>query len=123
MFPVTATEGTWYQLICPAFVLGSLSMAYIARLMRTNLAENLRADYVRTAKAKGLTPSRTVGVHTLRNSLIPVITYIGSRHRVADGRGHRHREDLQHQRRRQLLVPQHPAEGRQAVVGAVVVWC
>ena len=62
----------------PAFVLGSLSIAYVARLTRTNLAENLRADYVRTAKAKGLTPFRTVSVHTLRNSLIPVVTYIGA---------------------------------------------
>ena len=76
-FPVTATQGTTYQLIMPAFVLASASLAYIARLMRANLAENLRADYVRTAKAKGLTNARTVGVHTLRNSLIPVITYIG----------------------------------------------
>jgi oligopeptide transport system permease protein len=76
-FPVTATQGTFYQLIMPAFVLASASLAYIARLMRANLSENLRADYVRTAKAKGLTNRRTVGVHTLRNSLIPVITYIG----------------------------------------------
>jgi oligopeptide transport system permease protein len=76
-FPVTATQGTFYQLIMPAFVLASASLAYIARLMRANLSENLRADYVRTAKAKGLTNTRTVGVHTLRNSLIPVITYIG----------------------------------------------
>jgi oligopeptide transport system permease protein len=76
-FPVTASGATFYQLIMPAFVLGSVSVAYIARLTRTNLAENLRADYVRTAKAKGLTPARTVSVHTLRNSLIPVITYIG----------------------------------------------
>jgi oligopeptide transport system permease protein len=76
-FPVTATQGTWYQLIMPAFVLASASVAYIARLMRANLTENLRADYVRTAKAKGLTQARTVGVHTLRNSLIPVVTYIG----------------------------------------------
>ena len=75
--PVTATQGTFYQLIMPAFVLASASLAYIARLMRANLSENLRADYVRTAKAKGLTNRRTVGVHTLRNSLIPVITYIG----------------------------------------------
>ena len=77
IFPVTATQGTWYQLIMPAFVLASASVAYIARLMRANLAENLRADYVRTAKAKGLTNARTVGVHTLRNSLIPVVTFIG----------------------------------------------
>jgi len=76
-FPVTSTQGTTYQLIMPAFVLASASLAYIARLMRANLAENLRADYVRTAKAKGLTNARTVGVHTLRNSLIPVITFIG----------------------------------------------
>jgi oligopeptide transport system permease protein len=76
-FPVTSTQGTFYQLIMPAFVLASISIAYVARLMRTNLVENLRADYVRTARAKGLSQSRTVGVHTLRNSLIPVITYIG----------------------------------------------
>jgi oligopeptide transport system permease protein len=74
---VTATQGTTYQLIMPAFVLASVSVAYVARLMRANLSENLRADYVRTAKAKGLSNARTVGVHTLRNSLIPVITYIG----------------------------------------------
>ena len=76
-FPVTAHQGTFYELIMPAFVLASLSLAYVARLMRTNLVENLRADYVRTAKAKGLSNTRTVGVHTLRNSLIPVITFIG----------------------------------------------
>jgi oligopeptide transport system permease protein len=76
-FPVTATQGTTYQLIMPAFVLASASVAYIARLMRANLSENLRADYVRTAKAKGLSNRRTVGVHTLRNSLIAVVTFIG----------------------------------------------
>jgi oligopeptide transport system permease protein len=74
---VTATQGTWSQLIMPGFVLGSLSVAYVARLTRTNLVENLRADYVRTAKAKGLSTPRIIGLHTLRNSLIPVITFIG----------------------------------------------
>jgi oligopeptide transport system permease protein len=77
LFPVTATQGTWGQLVLPGLVLGALSVAYVARLMRATLIENLRSDYVRTAKAKGLTPARTVGVHTLRNSLIPVITFIG----------------------------------------------
>lgn len=77
IFPVTSTQGTWEQLLLPGLVLGALSVAYIARLTRTTLVENLRADYVRTAKAKGLTPARTVSVHTLRNSLIPVITFIG----------------------------------------------
>jgi len=58
-------------------VLGSVSLAYVARLTRASLVENLRADYVRTATAKGLKRGRVVGVHTLRNSLIPVVTYLG----------------------------------------------
>jgi oligopeptide transport system permease protein len=66
------------QLIVPGFVLGSLSLAYIARLARTSIAENRRADYVRTAIAKGLPMRRVVGIHLLRNSLIPVITYLGT---------------------------------------------
>ncbi|NYH80258.1 MULTISPECIES: ABC transporter permease [Actinopolyspora] len=66
------------QLIVPGLVLGSLSMAYIARLTRTAMFENKRADYIRTATAKGLTPRRVVSVHMLRNSLIPVITFIGT---------------------------------------------
>lgn len=77
-FPVTATQGTWQQLIMPGFVLAALEVAFVARLSRTSIVENLRADYVRTAKAKGLTRGRTVAVHTLRNSLIPVVTYIGA---------------------------------------------
>jgi len=77
VIPVTASQGTWGQLILPGFVLGSLSVAYVARLTRTNLVENLRADYVRTARAKGLGPVRVIGLHTLRNSLIPVVTFIG----------------------------------------------
>ncbi|GAA2114514.1 ABC transporter permease [Nocardioides bigeumensis] len=67
----------WLSLVLPGFVLGAFSLAAIARLTRTSLTENLRSDYVRTARAKGLTTTRIVGVHTLRNSLIPVITYIG----------------------------------------------
>ena len=58
-------------------VLGAFSLAAIARLTRTSLIENLRSDYVRTARAKGLTTRRTIGIHTLRNSLIPVVTFIG----------------------------------------------
>ena len=67
----------WLSLVLPGLVLASFSLAAIARLTRTSLIENLRSDYVRTARAKGLTTSRAVGIHTLRNSLIPVITYIG----------------------------------------------
>ncbi|MBR7743792.1 ABC transporter permease [Phycicoccus sp. BSK3Z-2] len=77
-FPVTVSgDATVYQLLLPAMVLGSLSIAYVARLTRTNLSENLRSDYVRTATAKGLTRSRTVGLHALRNSMIPVVTFVG----------------------------------------------
>lgn len=77
-FSVTARQGDWTSLILPGLVLGSLSVAYVARLTRTSLIENLRADYVRTAKAKGLSQGRAIGIHTLRNSLIPVVTYIGA---------------------------------------------
>jgi ABC-type dipeptide/oligopeptide/nickel transport system permease component len=52
-------------------VLGAFSLGFIARLTRTSLIETLRADYVRTARAKGLTAPRVVGIHALRNSLIP----------------------------------------------------
>lgn len=64
-------------LIVPALVLGSLSLATAVRLTRTSVTENLRADYVRTARAKGVKRGRIVGVHVLRNSLIPVITFLG----------------------------------------------
>lgn len=78
LFPVTVSaDATFYELMLPAMVLGSLSVAYVARLTRTNLAENLRADYVRTATAKGLARRRAVGLHALRNSLIPVVTFVG----------------------------------------------
>jgi oligopeptide transport system permease protein len=76
--PTASIDPTWGELLAPAFVLGSLSMAYVTRLMRTSIAENQRADYVRTAVAKGLTPNRVVGVHLLRNSAIPVITFLGT---------------------------------------------
>ncbi|MCA1736712.1 MAG: ABC transporter permease [Actinobacteria bacterium] len=75
--PVSGLGEGFKSYIMPAIVLGSLSLAYIARLTRTSLAENMRADYVRTATAKGLKRSRVVGVHALRNSMIPVITFLG----------------------------------------------
>jgi len=78
IFPVAGISDGWpYSYILPAIVLASLSLAYIARLTRTSLVENLRADYVRTATAKGLSRRRVVGVHALRNSLIPVVTFLG----------------------------------------------
>ncbi|WHT18731.1 ABC transporter permease [Crossiella sp. CA-258035] len=75
---VVSEDPTFAELLVPGFVLGSLSMAYVTRLTRTSIAENKRADYVRTAVAKGLPQSRVVGVHLLRNSVIPVITFLGT---------------------------------------------
>ncbi|MEV7357526.1 MULTISPECIES: ABC transporter permease [unclassified Kitasatospora] len=66
------------QLVLPAFVLGSLSLAYVARLTRTSIAENIKADYVRTAVAKGLPRRKVIGTHLLRNSMIPVVTFLGT---------------------------------------------
>ena len=62
----------------PAIVLGALSLAYVIRLTRQSVAENLRADYVRTARAKGLSSGAVTRRHVLRNSLIPVATFIGA---------------------------------------------
>jgi len=75
-FPIAGVR-EWKGYILPAFVLAALSLAYVARLTRTSLVENMRSDYIRTARAKGLKPTRIVGRHALRNSLIPVITYLG----------------------------------------------
>ncbi|HEX6338975.1 MAG TPA: ABC transporter permease [Jiangellaceae bacterium] len=67
----------WASLVIPGLVLGSVSLAAAARLTRTSILENTRSDYVRTARAKGLGSNRVIGVHTLRNSLIPVVTFLG----------------------------------------------
>jgi len=65
------------HLILPTIVLGTIPLAIIARMTRSSMLEVLGEDYVRTAKAKGLPPWRVVGLHALRNALIPVITIIG----------------------------------------------
>lgn len=75
--PVYKPDYPWASLIIPGIVLGAISLATTARLTRTSLMENLGADYVRTAKAKGLTARRVIVVHALRNSLIPVVTSLG----------------------------------------------
>ena len=65
------------HLILPAIVLGTIPLAVIARQTRSAMLEVLGEDYVRTAKAKGLGPGRVIGLHALRNAMIPVITVIG----------------------------------------------
>jgi oligopeptide transport system permease protein len=76
--PSVSTDARLDELIVPGLVLASVSLAYVTRLTRTSIAENSRADYVRTAKAKGLPRSRVIRKHLLRNSLIPVVTFIGT---------------------------------------------
>lgn len=75
--PVAGIRDGWINYVMPAFVLASVSLAYVSRLTRTSVVENLRTDYVRTAKAKGMAQRRVIGIHTLRNSMIPVLTYLG----------------------------------------------
>ncbi len=65
------------HLILPTIVLGTIPLATIARMTRSTMLEVLGEDYVRTARAKGLSPFRVVNVHALRNALIPVVTVIG----------------------------------------------
>jgi dipeptide transport system permease protein len=66
-----------HHLVLPSIVLGTVPLAVIARMTRSSMLEVLEEDYVRTARAKGLSPRRVIGVHALRNALIPVVTSIG----------------------------------------------
>ena len=65
------------HLILPSMVLGTIPLAVIARMTRSSMLEVMGDDYIRTARAKGVSPSRVVAVHALRNALIPVVTVIG----------------------------------------------
>jgi len=76
--PTVSGAAPWNELILPALVLGLVSLAYVIRLTRASISENMNADYVRTATAKGLSRGRVVVVHILRNSLIPVVTFLGA---------------------------------------------
>ncbi len=77
-FPVAGVKAGWpTAFILPATVLAIMGLAATARLTRTSLIENLNTDYVRTATAKGISRSRVVMNHALRNSLIPVVTFLG----------------------------------------------
>ena len=74
---VGAVKDALHHLLLPAIVLGTVPLAVIARMTRSAMLEVLGEDYVRTARAKGLPAWRVVGLHALRNALIPVITIIG----------------------------------------------
>ena len=78
ILPVTAgADPGFFDLLMPAMVLGSVSMAYIIRLSRSEISSNISEDYVRTARAKGMNNKSVMLRHVLRNSMIPVVTYLG----------------------------------------------
>ncbi|MDO4798605.1 MAG: ABC transporter permease [Coriobacteriales bacterium] len=74
--PHAEFEG-WVYYILPALTLAAVSTAYTARIMRSQLLEVLNQDYIRTARAKGLSRKAVIWRHALKNALIPVVTYIG----------------------------------------------
>lgn len=74
--PTVSGAANWNELILPAFVLATVSLAMIIRLTRGSVIETYGMDFVRTAFSKGLSKRRVVGVHVLRNSLIPVVTFL-----------------------------------------------
>ncbi|SFJ95789.1 ABC transporter permease [Cellulomonas sp. KH9] len=77
--PITAgRDPDVVSLLMPATVLAATSFAYVLRLTRTSVQESLSADFVRTARAKGLSRAQVTGRHVLRNSLIPVVTFLGA---------------------------------------------
>jgi len=76
LLPVAGWGSVWHMLV-PSLVLGLSTMAYLTRLMRSSMLEIVNSDYVRTAKAKGLPPTRIFSKHQLRNAILPVITVLG----------------------------------------------
>jgi peptide/nickel transport system permease protein len=76
LFP-TSGRGDWRHLVLPAMTLGAFAMASIARITRSAVLEVLRADFIRTARAKGLAEVVVVAKHTLKNAALPIITITG----------------------------------------------
>lgn len=76
LFPV-ARWGSFHQSILPALSLSALPTAFIARLLRASMIEVLHQDYIQTARSKGLSPTRILYKHVLRNALLPVASYLG----------------------------------------------
>ena len=68
---------TWKGYILPVIALGGYSVSYLARVMRSSLLEVMGQDYIRTARAKGLSETKVILRHAMRNALIPVITVLG----------------------------------------------
>lgn len=76
LLPITGLK-TWQSYILPSIALSGYSIAFISRLTRSKLVEVMKSDYIRTARAKGLNKNKIMIKHALRNTLIPVVTYLG----------------------------------------------
>ena len=76
IFPVARWE-SWAHTVLPALALASTPMAFIARLTRSSMLEVLSNDYIRTAKAKGLSRGVITVKHAMRNAMLPVVSYMG----------------------------------------------
>lgn len=76
-FSLAEVLSQWQGLVLPAVTLAIVTMAAYARYMRSSMIDNLEENYIRTARSKGLSESRVVFVHALRNSLFPIITLLG----------------------------------------------
>lgn len=74
---ISGSLDSWKSYVCPVIGLSFYSTCYIAKLTRTSMLDAINQDYIRTAKAKGLKTTKIILKHALRNSLIPVITYVG----------------------------------------------
>jgi oligopeptide transport system permease protein len=74
----TSGWGTWRHMLMPSLALGLMPLGYVTRIVRGTMLETIAQDYVRAARAKGLTRRRLVWGHVVRNSLIPVVTVVGS---------------------------------------------
>lgn len=75
-FPSSGAEG-WKSIVLPAITLGFMQMASIARVTRSSMLEVIRQDYIRTARAKGVSENKVITKHALKNALIPTVTVIG----------------------------------------------
>jgi peptide/nickel transport system permease protein len=76
LLPVSGASG-WASIVLPAVTMGGALAAILTRMVRTSMLEELGQDYIRTARAKGLSEGRVVYGHALRNALIPVVTVVG----------------------------------------------
>ncbi len=100
------------SIILPALTLAAVDTALVSRLMRGTMSEVMRADYIRTAYAKGLSKRVVILKHALRNSVIPVLTFHGISFGTLLGGGVDHRDGLQLERHRPGLGRGHPVPGQ-----------